>query len=80
MQYLLQKLNWKKIEFLLAFVNTPEQVTDVTELIKHKWSADEQVWFTYPKKSSYNDSSQIAMGEDWSALCFRRSVFGKGSK
>lgn len=58
----------KKIEFVLSFVQTVEEVNNIITTIASKIQGDDIVWFAYPKKTSKKYKAEINRDFGWDML------------
>ncbi len=57
-----------RIEFVMAFVQTAEEIESLTESLSGKTPGDPVLWFAYPKKSSKKFKVEINRDRGWEAL------------
>ncbi len=58
----------KKPDFLMGFVKSPEELSDILKQMLPLLEADEQLWLCYPKKSSKRYKSSINRDAGWGEL------------
>lgn len=56
------------VDFVLAFVTTPDQVDAAAKVVTQKAPGDALVWFAYPKASSNKLESAINRDTGWAPL------------
>ncbi len=58
----------KKIEFLLSFVKTKQEVETIALTLEKKLAGDAIIWFCYPKGTSKKYRVEINRDNGWDAL------------
>lgn len=48
------------LEFILLFVQTKNEIDEITPIMNQKLKGDGTVWFAYPKRSSKKYTSEIS--------------------
>lgn len=59
------RLKEEKVDFLLAFFHTQEEIREKVPFIMKKIHEDTLLWVSYPKKSSRKVSSDITRDKGW---------------